>query len=348
MAFLAYDNKRGSGKKLKVHFELPKEDDYHIFHKKDSSSSISSHSSLDSNDDDSENDDHHNIDNDSKNDMNGYNSSNVWSYNGGSVTHSPPPMQMMCSSGYDPNRIPSSVFSSPNHMEWSVQSNESLFSIHLGNTSFSRDHVFAVNDKSGEFSWTSDLTSMPNPMILSPAQEVDHDNKQVKRHSVSSDTSEETTSLVMENEHKVESPVQAKISMVDQTPKGHSKEVNQAMILGDEAKNYHNVSYRSMESDRSFQFPILTMDGRINSSSILESEKEENNEHHQQQHQEKQVELSKPETEKEAPRKGGKRFVLFCQKIKQKHRRKIVMVIFLRNTEKERVLKDHFQIIFAK
>ncbi|KAE9619973.1 hypothetical protein Lalb_Chr02g0158901 [Lupinus albus] len=256
MAFLTYENKRGSGKKLKVHFELPKVDDYHISHKKDSSSSISSDSSLDSNDDDdSENDDHH------KNDMICYNNSNVWSYNGGSVTHSPPPMQMMCSSGYDPNRIPSSIFSSPNHLEWSVQSNESLFSIHLGNTSFSRDHVFAVNNKSGEFPWTNDLISMPNnPMMLPPVQEVDHDNKKQveRRHSISSDTSEETASLVLENEHKkVESPAEAKTLVVDQTTKDHSKEVNQAMVLvGDEAKNYHSVSYRSMESDRSFQFPM--------------------------------------------------------------------------------------------
>ncbi|OIV90214.1 hypothetical protein TanjilG_01410 [Lupinus angustifolius] len=314
MAFLSYENKRGSGKKLKVHFELPKDEDYHIPHKKDSSSSISSDSSLDSNDDDSENDDHHNIDNfDSKNDMNGYNNSNAWSYNGESITHSPPPMQMMCSSGYDPNRIPSSIFSSPNHMEWSVQSNESLFSIHLGNASFSRDHVFSVNNKSGEFPWTNDLISMPNPMMLPSVQEVDHDNKQVKRHSISSDTSEETANLIMENEHKkVESPVHAKIPTVDQTPKDHSKEVIQAIVLSDEAKNYHSVSYRSMESDRSFQFPILTMDGRMNSSSILESEKEEKNEHQQQQqHQEKQVELSKPETEKEPAKKGGKSWC-FC------------------------------------
>lgn len=42
--------------------------------------------------------------------------------------------------GYDPNRIPSSVFSSKpgNSTEWSIASNESLFSIHDGNFSISK------------------------------------------------------------------------------------------------------------------------------------------------------------------------------------------------------------------
>ncbi|XP_060958721.1 suppressor protein SRP40 isoform X8 [Cannabis sativa] len=58
--------------------------------------------------------------------------------------------------GYDPKRIPSSVFEiskTTTPMEWSAASNESLFSIHVGNSSFSRDNLFAYNDsvaKSGE------------------------------------------------------------------------------------------------------------------------------------------------------------------------------------------------------
>lgn len=44
----------------------------------------------------------------------------------------------------DPDRIPSSVFTrtkSTTQKDWSVASNESLFSIHVGNSSLSRDHV---------------------------------------------------------------------------------------------------------------------------------------------------------------------------------------------------------------
>ncbi|GMN42102.1 hypothetical protein TIFTF001_011323 [Ficus carica] len=53
-------------------------------------------------------------------------------------------------SGYDPNRIPASIFSEPSTpMEWSVASNESLFSIHAGNTSFSKDQ-FLMMYKSSE------------------------------------------------------------------------------------------------------------------------------------------------------------------------------------------------------
>ncbi|CAI0453833.1 unnamed protein product [Linum tenue] len=53
--------------------------------------------------------------------------------------------------GYDPNRIPSGVFASKsgNGIEWSTASNESLFSIYMGNNSFSRDQI-AMMYKSGE------------------------------------------------------------------------------------------------------------------------------------------------------------------------------------------------------
>ncbi|XP_031492857.1 uncharacterized protein LOC116259270 isoform X2 [Nymphaea colorata] len=53
---------------------------------------------------------------------------------------------------YDPGRIPSSVFSrhqSSMDVEWSVASNESMFSIQVGSASFSRDHVFNFS-KSGD------------------------------------------------------------------------------------------------------------------------------------------------------------------------------------------------------
>ncbi|OIW12345.1 hypothetical protein TanjilG_32461 [Lupinus angustifolius] len=316
MAFLDYENKRGDSNKLQVHFDLPVDDDYHIsHHHKDSSSSISSDSSQHSDSDDSEKDNHIIIDNlESKNDGNGYGSP-VWSYHDGSVTQSPP-MQTMSPSGYDPNRIPSSIFSSPKPMEWSVQSNESLFSIHIGNASFSRDHVFALN-KSGELFSVNDSIGTPTPMTLPTVEEVAHDNKEMERHSVSSDSSDETASLAVENDYeRIELPVEVHTPVVDQTPKDHCKEVNQAMVPSDEAKNYNSVSYRSVESDRSFQFPILTLDNGRNSYSTIESEKQERNEHkhqHQHQHQqpEKPVELVKPETENAPPKKSGRSWC-FC------------------------------------
>ncbi|KAK1290141.1 hypothetical protein QJS10_CPB18g00860 [Acorus calamus] len=67
---------------------------------------------------------------------------------------SPPAVQSMARSDEtpDPNRIPSSIFNrskSTTPQEWSVASNESLFSIHVGNSSFSRDHIILFG-KSGE------------------------------------------------------------------------------------------------------------------------------------------------------------------------------------------------------
>ncbi|MED6187698.1 hypothetical protein PIB30_078925 [Stylosanthes scabra] len=55
-----------------------------------------------------------------------------------------PPVQVMDrSSGYDASRIPSSIFEKPaNPLDWSCASNESLFSLNVGNVSFNRDHVF--------------------------------------------------------------------------------------------------------------------------------------------------------------------------------------------------------------
>ncbi|KAL0302320.1 UNVERIFIED_CONTAM: hypothetical protein Sangu_3107800 [Sesamum angustifolium] len=60
-----------------------------------------------------------------------------------SVTLSPPVQVMERGGGFDPNRIPASVFSGPlsTPTDWSVASNDSLFSIRIGNTSFARDYT---------------------------------------------------------------------------------------------------------------------------------------------------------------------------------------------------------------
>ncbi|KAI4389278.1 hypothetical protein MLD38_001519 [Melastoma candidum] len=65
--------------------------------------------------------------------------------------------------GYDPNRIPSSVFAGrlSNPAEWSVASNESLFSIHMGKSSFSRDHTALLLYKSGELTKLDEMFSVP-------------------------------------------------------------------------------------------------------------------------------------------------------------------------------------------
>ncbi|KAL3511044.1 hypothetical protein ACH5RR_030445 [Cinchona calisaya] len=61
-----------------------------------------------------------------------------------SRTHSPPIQVMERPRGFDPDRIPASVFTkSCSDVYWSVASSESLFSIQMG-ISFSRDHDFML------------------------------------------------------------------------------------------------------------------------------------------------------------------------------------------------------------
>ncbi|KOM56604.1 hypothetical protein LR48_Vigan10g249600 [Vigna angularis] len=254
MAYSNYESsKKGSGKKLKVHFDLPEDDDYPN-HKRSGSLGSARSSSSDSDD---------GMDNaDSK--YCGMYGSPVWSFQGGSVTQSPP-LQLMNSPGYDPNRIPSSIFNKPaSPMEWSVASNESLFSIHIGNNSFSKDHAFALSNRSGDFPRTTDIAALPS------VEEVNSKDKNVdmERHSLSSDSPSETSDSVTKQDHEKKtsenagsvvdtnktetSEVSTHETVLDKTPDDHSKEVK--MPNGEPKK-----VFRSMGSDlstRSFQFPM--------------------------------------------------------------------------------------------
>ncbi|XP_058772549.1 uncharacterized protein LOC131646556 [Vicia villosa] len=72
------------------------------------------------------------------------------SENGMSPTVSPPIQVMDRSGRIDSARIPSSVFDGNNSgnspLEWSIASNESLFSIHIGHHSFNRENTFKVGE----------------------------------------------------------------------------------------------------------------------------------------------------------------------------------------------------------
>ncbi|XXG51975.1 hypothetical protein AAC387_Pa03g0413 [Persea americana] len=79
-------------------------------------------------------------------------------------TQSPPNQVIGKSDEPDPHRIPSSVFArktSTSPMEWSMASNESLFSIHVGNSSFSKDDGFLY--RSSEFSNLSSPIELFSP-----------------------------------------------------------------------------------------------------------------------------------------------------------------------------------------
>ncbi|KAL6983334.1 hypothetical protein U1Q18_016723 [Sarracenia purpurea var. burkii] len=99
-----------------------------------------------------------------------------------SLTESPPIQVMERPAGFDPDRIPSSIFASksPSPMEWSVASNESLFSIRIGNNSFSRDHVHKLPGDlpNAEESNKSSESSIFNPR-LPGVREMESDRNDV-------------------------------------------------------------------------------------------------------------------------------------------------------------------------
>ncbi|XP_075512710.1 uncharacterized protein LOC142548279 [Primulina tabacum] len=113
---------------------------------------------------------------------------------------SPPIQTMGQPANYDPNRIPSHVFSTKptTTTEWSVASNESLFSIHMGNNSFSRDNAILFG-KSGELQpwleeWNNNSSSnlhyasepKTSDFSLPPVMEVPaHEENDVKSAKVS-------------------------------------------------------------------------------------------------------------------------------------------------------------------
>lgn len=82
--------------------------------------------------------------------------------NDGSAIESPPTQLMDRASetpSHDPNRIPPHVFArtkSSGPVEWSAASNESLFSIHMGNMSFTNEQLSWMN-KSGEIGLIGDI-----------------------------------------------------------------------------------------------------------------------------------------------------------------------------------------------
>jgi hypothetical protein len=247
------EHKGGSSKNLRVHFDVPsKEVDPVVAHQKSpGSSSLSSASSMevDAIDQTFFNGPPFESAKDHGLEMEGPTSpadhllsapSPVWSNQSGSGTQSPSmPATTGRPAGYDPNRIPSSVFSSKSTtpMEWSVASNESLFSIHIGNSSFSRDHFIMFNNKSGELARTDEL--MAATATLPRLTASGHDKSKTSA-DVATEASDDTTLADWRGSAKDDN-------------KGRGSPADQDVGF------YNTISYRSDESNtstRSFHFPL--------------------------------------------------------------------------------------------
>lgn len=147
--------------------------------------------------------------------------------------------------GYDPNRIPSSIFAKPsNPAEWSVASNDSLFSIYMGNGSFSRDHAFMLY-KSGELTRFDETGNASTS--LSPVIEVENNDR--KHEDVSIDVKVKEEESTDSEEEEPEST--AEIRPTKEVPGATEK-------ISCQEKMHHvgeiRVSFSS--SNRSFQFPL--------------------------------------------------------------------------------------------
>ncbi|KAJ6738663.1 SUPPRESSOR SRP40-LIKE PROTEIN [Salix koriyanagi] len=169
-----------------------------------------------------------------------------------------PSPQSNVTPGYDPNRLPSSIFAKPsNPAEWSVTSNESLFSIYMGNGSFSRDNAFMLY-KSGEVPPKLDheTSNIASPSLI-PVIEVESNDREDKNTSIETEVKGKESSDSEEMEPKSTADIDTRKEVLAATEKISRQE---KMPPVEEVQ----VSFSS--SNRSFQFPLLdAASGRTNS-----------------------------------------------------------------------------------
>ncbi|KAI8541732.1 hypothetical protein RHMOL_Rhmol08G0084900 [Rhododendron molle] len=169
-----------------------------------------------------------------------------WSMHGASPKQSPP-IQTMGWPGpnYDPSRIPSSIFASKpaNPMDWSVASNDSLFSIHMGNNSFKSGELTTVMEVAGENHGRSDSMREDSP----GKQMEDEKTKEVV-------TTEKTEDLSKESVARME---RVGFSFFSAKLSGEILPVDGARTCASTPR----LSYGSGNSSRSFAFPVFTREG---------------------------------------------------------------------------------------
>ncbi|KAL6324689.1 hypothetical protein AAG906_013502 [Vitis piasezkii] len=178
-----------------------------------------------------------------------------------------PPIQTMGrSGGYDPNRIPSSVF---------VASSESLFSIHVGNASFSTE--FAQLGKSGELTKSQELIFPSGLPPVTEAADMDRSSQDMEKGSGVRETSSQTTKEVFR-----------------ENAEDHGKEkMPPAEGFRNSASSHHSDG--SINSTLSFAFPVLDGNGGRSISVKVDTEK------HQQQEQPQPQPQPQPQSLPHAP-----------------------------------------------
>uniref|UniRef100_A0A0E0LJI2 Uncharacterized protein n=1 Tax=Oryza punctata TaxID=4537 RepID=A0A0E0LJI2_ORYPU len=154
---------------------------------------------------------------------------------------SPPPAEggsrdaKQSNESHDPKRIPSAVFArskSSTPTDWSITSNESLFSINVGNASFSKDHMLLYG-KSGELGANDPLPPLPK-------------------------------------QNPSSSPIKAEVATAEKPSTSKKKGDGRGLTdrNGEDNTDYsiHSSSHRSDGSTTSFAFPILTGSAKTSGS----------------------------------------------------------------------------------
>ncbi|KAF8389935.1 hypothetical protein HHK36_024454 [Tetracentron sinense] len=175
-----------------------------------------------------------------------------FSLHNGSAIQSPmqsPPIQVMGRSGdLDSYRIPSSVFArskSTTPLEWSVASNESLFSIHVGNNSFSGDQVFLLG-RSGELGKSGELTKSGELINFSPRPPLETASSEIDERSADMGEGLDVTEAAAETMKDV----------LRATAKDRSKEQMPPVEGVHHSSSISNRSDGSGTSIQSFAFPM--------------------------------------------------------------------------------------------
>ncbi|GMH21914.1 hypothetical protein Nepgr_023757 [Nepenthes gracilis] len=209
----------------------------------------------------------------------------------GSALQSPPVQVMEQSSESSAYRIPSSVFArnkSGTPMEWSVTSNESLFSIHMGNMSFTREQ-FSWMLKSGELNYAelgkpSDLSKSGQTPLVSGDLSISG-QQMATAHSDLGKAGEQTSAplaALSTNDPPVKKANAINITSTGasstdfggaNSPAASKKEAFELAIedrtKGKSSRSEETPSLSARHSDasgQSFAFPLLTAEGDRHSS----------------------------------------------------------------------------------
>ncbi|KAG8501639.1 hypothetical protein CXB51_004047 [Gossypium anomalum] len=154
---------------------------------------------------------------------------------------------------YVPNRIPSSVFSGKptTPMDWSTASNESLFSIHVGNGSFSKDQFFMLY-KSGELT-KLDEQIVAQKNVLPSLKELDDMaamDENTAKDSGNEATVAKTNEVAEDHSHSEPKMAEAEVqSSVDNSPiVDHSAAVGNLSLKKKPTAEVKNLPMNCMSS----------------------------------------------------------------------------------------------------